>query len=1026
MAVDGPVPPGASLSAPGPGPLGSGNIAQNPQNLFGAHASVNQARGRAQQHHQASQAMLNHPAFRNSQPSMQNAPQQLQNQQLQNQQFRQRQQQQQQQQALMQSVQRPQQAAAGRIRNAPADGRRGLSQAQLHSLSLDSTLQGQKALLGSNQAAAAAAAISGDMLDGRGALSLDGLFSTVGTRNAQPRSGGSAAAGRGMMQQMAGRAQTSQGATGSNAASLRTNRGKARSFPGLQIPASEAPSTASRRGSMDISVNENRAYEDGAVEDESQPRAGPNGTSSSTKRRAASHSVSRKSGGASPTDGTVSPRTALGPAPERGAPAKRQRSTGSFQRNVAATPVVQHQKQVHGVDLGQLSRGMPQNGTQGLSAAISATRSRAQFLAMPQQRRQQQSYAQGTDRMNNAQFLSQLGTADNAMARSGNRFSRANGIPNPPSFTPTEQTENNRQREAFLQSQLSSGRRTPLNSSNEPGKAGDGRTPSRTAKANDASTSAPQGSQGQIPFPVSELPADAVLMQMLPEGLAYLSNNEIRTLPMEQVFGMHGNAQSLGLGSNGASSKKAAQNGQPDGSNGKKGGQEQQAIAPEPQQGDAHVSAQIGRKDDSASMRMRQSYGRGDMLKQNDTIQISEREMTLGNDKNNKAATNAPGTSKQNGSRGDLKRTGSSRAMKTIETTGLPRGRPQQEAANKNGNLNGSVASLPQVGLPGSMVTTGTKRDRSKAETEFETRSTKSDRPAPGSRGGGTPSQKSTASGGSAAMDGRVQGTSSSGTRRGRGRQRGRGSGSSRRGRGDRAPPRGGNGSRGGTVAQAPRTAALEQKATVSSGLQRHTEAARPPQVDSDRMMAGTSMLIPPRGNSVTHENRAQSQKVERGARASPKHTSETDLQRSSKLPFDIDDNNGNHESRGQDQAGDRQQNGNHLSNGGQAQLLEMLQQSSAGAGGRTNGDVGLDKAFTIQQLNLITGGTGKIGDQSGNNYAYEMPQFMTTGVEDADIGTMLNMNDNLGLEGPTDFEDDNILGVEDPGDLTISGRNRP
>lgn len=952
---------------------------------------------------------------------MQNAPQQLQNQQLQNQQFRHHQQQQ----ALLQSAQRPQQAtaAAARLRNPSVDNRRGLSPSQLHSLSLDPTLQGQKGLLGPDQAAAAAA-ISGDMLD-RGALALDGLFSTVGTRTPS-RGGGAAAAvaaGRGMMQQMPGRrVQTSQAPTGSNALPLRANGGKARSFAGPQIPGSEAPSTASRRGSMDMSVNENRAYGDAAVEDESQPRTGPNGTSSTTKRRAASQSVSRKSAGASPPDGTVSPRTALGPGPENGAPTKRQRSSGSFQRNSAASPVVQHQKQLPGGDIEQLSRGLPQSGTQAHSAA----RSRAQFLVMQQQRQQQQAYGQGADRMNSAQFLSQLGTADAAMARSGSRYSsRANAIP--PSFTPNDQAQNNRQREAFLQSQLSGGRRTPLNSSNDAGKGADGRASSRMPKASDANVTLRQASPGSIPFPVPGLPPGAIFVRMSPEGLTYLLNNEVRTIPMEQMLNINANPQALGLGNNGPS-KKISQNGQPDGNTGKNGGHEQQSgVGSEAQQGDAQMSVQLGRKEDSGSLRMRQSYGRGDLLKQAGTNQISEQEMALACEKKSKTDTNAGGNSKQNGSRGDLKRSGSSRAMKTIETTGVSRGRPQPDSANKNSAISGPAA--PQVGVTGSIVGTGTKRDRAKAEAELENRSTKSDRPASGNRGGGTPSQKSTASGGSGAVEGRPQGTSSSGTRRGRGRSRGRGSGNSRRVRGDRAPPRGGNGARGGTGTQAPRTTALEQKTAVSSGLQRNAEPTRASQADSDRIMAGSSMLIPPRGNSATHENRAQNQKADRGGRASAKHVEETDLQRSAKLPFDIEDNNTNNENRAQDQGTDRQQSGNHLHNGGQAQLLEIFQQSSAGAAGRTNGDLGLDqvgKGFTMEQLSLITGATGKMGNQAGNNYAYEIAPFITTGVEDADIGNMLNtMQDNLGLDAPADFEDDNILGVEDPGDLTISGRNR-
>lgn len=856
------------------------------------------------------------------------------------------------------------------------------------------------------------------MLDVSG--ELDGIFSTVGTRTAPSRGHGAAAvaAGRGMMQQLSGRVQTSQAPTGSNAPPLRgPNGSKARSFAGLQIPGSEAQSSASRRGSMDISGNVNRPYEDAAVEDESQPRAGLNGTPSTTKKRGASESVSRKSAGSSPPDGIVSPRTALASGPDGAAPAKRQRSSGLYPRNVTASPVIQqleqHQKQV---DLEQLSRGLQHNVAQGHSGA----RSRAQFLAM----QRQQAYGQGTDRMNSAQFLSQLGT-DNAMSRSGNRYaSRANSIPNPPSFTPNDHTQSNRQREAYLQNQLSGGRRTPLGNANDRlGDAAKGAT-SRTPKTSDVNVTMSQASQAGGHGPVPGLPSGAVLLQMSPEGLTYLLNNEVQTLPMQQMLGMPGmpgNTPSLaGLGSNGPSSKKLSQNGQPDGNLGQNDGREQQAaVGSEAQQGD--------HKDDGGSLRMRQSYGRSALLKQPGTMQISEQEMNLSTEKKSKAEANTGTSSKQNGSRGELKRNGSNRAVKTIETTGGSRGRATPDSTNKSSALSGPALSLPQGGLTGSMVTAGTKRDRGAADGELENRSTKSDRPASGNRGGGTPSQKSTASGGSAAVEGRTQGTSSTGTRRGRGRSRGRGSGGSRRGRGDRAPPRGGSGSRGGNGAQAPRTTALEQKTAVSAALQRSAEATRASQADSERIMASSSMLLPLRGNSSNHESRAQSQKAERGGRGSSKQAEEAELQRPTKLSFDIDEDNTNNDSRGQDQGTDLQSSGSHLHNGGQ--LLEMLQQSTTGTGGRTNGDVGLDvdKAFNMQPLSLIAGsGAGKLGNQAGSNYAYDQLQYLTTGVEDADIGNMLHtMQDNLGLEGPTDFEDDNILAVDDHGDLTLSGRNR-
>lgn len=1016
--------------APGPAPptqnqnrLVPANIVQNSQAMFAARAPMQQVRARAHQQQKQPQQqpvpqnMMNYPAFRNSQGSMQTAAQQMQNQQQRQSQLRH----QQQQQAILQSSQRTQQNVSrpARMHNSSVDNRRAMSHGQLHSLSLDSTIPGQNALMSADQAVA----MSGDLLDVRGAMSFEGLFPTVGTRTSPSRSTGAAApqapaqgtaSGRGLMQIVG--VQAAQAPIGSNGLQNRANGGKPRSFPGHQLAGSEAPSTASRRGSMDMSVD-GRPYENTAIVDESQPRAGANGVVTSGKRRAGSQSVSRKSGGTPQPDETGTRRSALGPGSESGGPAKRQRSTGAFQRNAGTSPSAQLQKQFSGGNIEAMSRTLPQNGMQGHATGTS----RAQVMAM---HRQRQTYRPNADRRNNAQFYSQLSASENPMARGGNRYSgRTNGVPNPPPYPQNDQSQSNPHRDAFLQNQVPSGRRTPLSNANtsasNAGKGADGRVQSRASKGSDSNIPLPQAQQGGVSYPVAPLQSDSRMMQ-LPEMMNYIANGE---LPVEQVYGVPPNANFLDLRNGGPVSKKAVQGQQEAGIRKNVVHDQQSGVGTDAQQTDVQMAAQLGRKEANGSLRMRQTFSRGELLKQQGAMQIGKQEMPLTNEKKSKTETNMSGIEKQNGFRNELKRNSSSRAMKTIETTGGSRGR-HMDGANKNNALNTPSGALPHMGLSASLVGSGSKRDRAATEADMENRSTKSDRQASGTRGGGTQSQKSTASGGSGAVEGRTQAANSSGTRRGRGRSRGRGSGGGRRARGERAPPRGGNGSRGGTSAQAARNNAQEQKNVVTANLQRNAEASRTSQADTDRMLGSSSILMPPRGSSATHENRSQTQKGERGARVSSKHVEDTDLQRTQKLPFDLGDANATAESRGPDVSGDQQPSGNHMHSG---KLLEFFQQPGTGGGGRTNGDLNNDageKAFQVQQLNFMSG-DGKLGNQSGGNYGYEISPYMANGVDETDLGDMIPpITDNLGFGPPPDLEDVGILGV-DPGDLAIPGRSR-
>eukprot|EP00177_Eucheuma_denticulatum_P003331 GFKZ01006020.1.p1 GENE.GFKZ01006020.1~~GFKZ01006020.1.p1 ORF type:complete len:1215 (-),score=189.63 GFKZ01006020.1:86-3730(-) len=1003
-----------------PGPMSTANMAQNP-NLF-----VNQHRQRPQAH--ASQPVLHPHAFRNAAQNIPNPQSQLQQQQLRHRKL-------QQQHAIMQSSHRQQppvtSGSAQRMRVSSADNRRTLQQSQLavQSLSLESSLQGQRATPPSEQAAAA---LSSDALDANGAL--DSVLSSVGTRTTPPRTSGTGAApavavSRSMMPQMAGRTQSAQLPTGSNGVPIRGGSVKSRQYG---LPAgSDAPSSASRRGAMDISVNVGPQYDDAAVEDESQPRTGGGRTSSGGKKRSASQNISRKSPGSSRTD-ALSPR-GFG-ASEGGGPAKRQRAAGLYAPTGADAPMIQQlqhqQKPLSGVDIEQISRGLGQ--------AHGTLRGRTHLMAF-QHQRQQQAFAQSAEQVSNAQFLSQIASGDKSGgARNVGRYvPRPGGAPNP-TFAAHEHGVNNRQREAYISAQMSAGRRTAGGGINERENNGnvEGRGSSRVQKGSEGNFAAAQAAdQAGIATagPALNIQDNNMSVPMNQDILLFLER-QIGFIPNAGKMNMPASTSAFpGLTANLSASKKAGQNVSGDGNLKDSGRDDQVGVVGDvtKQHNDAQISDHIqrdshmpldsgGLKDDAGSMHIPQAFNGNDLLKSSSAMQITEQDIAIVNEKKSKSDANVGPNSKQSSGRGEIRRTGSSRAMKTIETTDVSRTLQRPDSGGKANGLSGSAGAIAQSAL-GTMGA-GSKRDKGSGDLEVESRSTKSDRQGSGNRGGGTPSQKSTASGGSGAVDVRgTQGTSST-ARRGRVRSRGRGS-SGRRSRAERAPPRGSAAGRTGSSNQPPRTSALDQNVSASAGMPLGSDAGRGTQNDVDERTPTSAILAPPRGNVQNVEARVQSQKAERNRLPHGKaNDSQAELGSVPKLGFETEAS-GNNENRGQ-----AQQSGSHLHSDG-GPLLEMLPQpGSVGAGRGAGDDTGLDsveKEFTMQQLGLVAGnGTGKLGGHNGSNYNYDLQQYLAE--DETDIGNMLHsMQGHLALDAGTDFEDDNILGVTDPGDLGMTGRNR-
>lgn len=868
-----------------------------------------------------------------------------------------------------------------------ADSRRAINQSQLaRSLTLEGPMQRQKSAsavtIPTDQPSNP---LTSDVLDS----TFDHVFPPVANASAPARTNAAAAAAaaanatssRAIMQQMAGRAHSAQVLTGTTPAQMRSNGAnvKAPRYAGLPI-GSEAPSSASRRGaSMDLSVNASAQYGEAAVVDESQPRSTAAGNTPTSKKRQA-QTMSRKHAAAS-AGGQISPRAYTG---EGTAATKRQR-TGVYQGNPNDNQVYQQLQQ-------QVSRGLAQRGRS------------AQFLAMQQQR--QQPFSQGVEQVNSTQFLSQISAG--GKGNTGRNLTQLNGrntaAAGPPAFSPHEQQALS-QRD-FLQAQMVNGRRVQLSNMADrtAGDGGEGRASSGMQKGDPNFTFSHAAATQAAMASASSLGLQDGSMAMNNPNMISFLDSHLDHINNSKMNLKGSSAMVVGLTNVNGGKKMNTSNGN-DGS-GKDSGHGNRAVKGNDIRSESQLSIQASAMKEEQALRMRPAFGRDDLMKRSSPMQISDQNMSLVSDKRKSDQKIGTG-SKANSSRPDSKRNSTSRAMKTIETNGGTKDRSRPDTSSKTSALNGSTAALGQTAL-GSIGTNG-KREKMISE-EAHNRDSKNDRQTSGSRGGGTPSQKSNASGGSRNnhSDARGNQGSMSNSRRGRGRTRGRGSGS-RRSRAERGPPRASNGGRSGGSAAA-RSTALDQKAT-STSMQMSSDSRRAVPVD-----AVGGLMGPPRGASQNLDSRGQNQTAERSGRGHNKRAeSQNDGGRSTKRSFETVEDPGNTD----------QQSTTHIPNESGA-LMEMLSANSV-APGRSGTDVNpldqVGKSFNISNLGLVgTGSSGKVGAGTSGAYPYDMSSYLND--DEGGISTMF-MSDNLDIETATDFEEDNLLGVGDPSDLGMTGRNR-
>lgn len=314
---------------------------------------------------------------------------------------------------------------------------------------------------------------------------------------------------------------------------------------------------------------------------------------------------------------------------------------------------------------------------------------------------------------------------------------------------------------------------------------------------------------------------------------------------------------------------------------------------------------------------------------------------------------------------------------------------------SRSGSVQGAVTAMANAGVKNKGGDTG----------EGESRSAKSERHTPGNRGG-TPSQKSTASGGSNAVERR--GSQGAGTsKRQRSRNKGRSPGGNRRSRAGGQSGRNSSSKNAG-AGQTPRTAVNDMKnATALNAQMKSTGKTAQgelstPVLHSNAVMSGlTDGSVPEKARQA--KNDANIPPKSTGARQPAKAGDEV------KRGFNGNAGDNNNEQAAQNAPQGRQSPGP-LSGAGDAQLFGME---------------------SMTPFNIVSAGhNGKVNVSTGANYPYELSNFLGTGVEDeamlgniGNIGNMLNnMQENVDL-GSTEFEDDSILEVTDAGDLI--GRNR-
>ncbi|KAI0567430.1 ribosomal protein L19 [Gracilaria domingensis] len=381
------------------------------------------------------------------------------------------------------------------------------------------------------------------------------------------------------------------------------------------------------------------------------------------------------------------------------------------------------------------------------------------------------------------------------------------------------------------------------------------------------------------------------------------------------------------------------------------------------------------------------------------------------------SSSHQPGANVQSSS---AKNAMSNHSGKSLDTKDASRARLGHESTKAKTNI-----GLPPSGSMPSALASGMNvavKGKVVDDIETESRSTKSDRHPPINRAS-TPSQKSTASGGSNAVERRAsQGSGTS--KRARARTKARSSGGGKRSRAERGQVARNNVSRNNVAAQTPRPTVTDVK-NASSVNAKMKAVSRNVQVDRSSPLIHVNSVMAARADPSQSSDKRKQGKNDGNAKArTPVSRQSAVKEPKAKLTFETGAEKTNEQTGHDPQHG--RQSPNALTASGPAQLFDMLQSSSGGA--RSIDNAGLDHVDGMSQFGIVTGGhNGKVNGGTGANYPYELQPFLSAGVEEepmlGNIGSMLNnMQDAVDL-GSTDFEDDSLLGPADPGDLI--GRNR-
>lgn len=851
----------------------------------------------------------------------------------------------------------PSSTTDNRSRANPMDNRRGINQSQRHSLASQDQLSNPT--------------VTNDLIDIN-----NPLFPAVASRNTNNRNPSSNSIigpnGRNSMSQIQNRNQSQNQQVANSMRISQMNGPKNRQYNGVPTIPSDAPSSASRQGNNDINMNVNRTRQyKNVVEDESQPRNGLANANQNKKKRQADQIASQKNSSSPP--GNLSPHQPFNVSNENNVSAKRQRSSTSFPPNMQISPQVQQQgpHQFLSLELDQMSQfrnSHPQGRARNHQQQLHALHQRSQ------------GFPPSIDGVNTSSFMDQP-TGQEKLIGNGVRYTN-------PAFS---------QKARQLTSQLQ-GRRIPSqNPTNpdgtDPMLANDGKRDPRNFRITDDGFNITQSPmQNGTDFGDMQ---NSVQRQMNADASYFAPRNQW------DVYSQITNQESLNATlAQSQSNLKKASSGRVSVPRNRNNDVLDRLPAENNEKGIGEVSGvDISRrkeqllersafKEDRGEQSMRQGYKRDDLQKHSGK-EPTNQELTLnvtGKSKGTEMAST--GNGKQNQTNEKSKTEGSS-DQHDFQDTGF------ETTKSKSMRLPGSTSAAQQA-MP---ILTGQGNKRDKGSTEGESRSTKSERQLIGGRGGGTASQKSTASGGSAAVEKRNgHGSSSTTGRRSRGRSRGRGGGTGRRSKADRGPPRGSNSARA-SASQNARGNGPDQKVTSSASLQIPEPRQGEVQHNSPHLQ----------GNLV-HINTTGSKNTGMKNRQIPKSNTDSGRQpvnrhvhKNKEAPnlFDLPvDNTMN------DQAAelslDRQQRNVPLDTDSNSLFHAGME--------------GVGKMFMNPMGSVPGHGNGKTNNAPANNYPLDM-QYLPSGADDdADFSKIFSSIDDpiQGLEGASDYGSE-MLGVDNP-----------